>query len=455
MIRLARVINLFAQSKTSPVWRLHGGPAFRIFATLVLFASSALVGANEQTSPGRPSTKPESNPEGGAQDRFKDQRVMSGWLYVLDNNNMNMENESQVLLVDPEQGRVVRTFKAGQGPDMVLSPDGTRLYLGSALRNRKGQLIQNVLQVIDTASGKVLQTVDNPDHAASTVRESVSQMAISPDGRHIYAYKNRVTWEGVFNSLATFDTAQGRFLPETAPLTRCGVGRILVSPDDSRLNVLCHGTNDVRFLDLAENGAQKALNKGAGSRTATPPKLSLAEGLSGTTMHSRGLVLGFLSPDGSASTVIMGDGRFFNIDNQSRTIMQANAIDSETRKIISTNSKTAPGDDWLADGWIRYQDLAVSSDGAKLYVGISRLVHMSQGVDYFDRVVVLDSQTLKRIETINLPRLANSVATSRDGRRLYAISPDQACITVIDTATRESRTIYGIGTSPIRAIVAP
>jgi DNA-binding beta-propeller fold protein YncE len=172
-------------------------------------------------------------------------------------------------------------------------------------------------------------------------------------------------------------------------------------------------------------------------------------------MHSRGLVVGFLSQDGLASTVIMGDGRFFNIDNQSRTIMQANEIDSETRKIISSSSKTSSADDWLSDSWIRFQDLAISADGTKLYIGISRLVHLSQGVRYFDRVVLLDSQTLKRIETINLPRLANSVAISRDGRRLYAISPDQACITVIDTATRESRTIYGIGTSPIRAIVAP
>jgi DNA-binding beta-propeller fold protein YncE len=452
MIRLAGVINLFEQSKTSSMWRLLGGRAFSVFATLVFFASSALVGANEQTRPGRPSSKPVSNPEGDDRDRLKDQRVMSGWLYVLDNNNM--KNESQVLLVDPEQERVVRTFKAGQGPDMILSPDGTRLYLASALR-KEGRLIQNVLQVIDTTSGKVLQTVDNPDHSISTLRESVSRMAISRDGRYVYASKNRVTWEGVFNYLATFDTAQGQFLPETAPLPRCGVGRILVSPDDSRLNVLCHNTNDIRFLDLAENGAQRPLNKAAGSRTATPPKLSLALGLSGTTMHSRGLVVGFLSQDGLASTVIMGDGRFFNIDNQSRTIMQANEIDSETRKIISTSSKTSSADDWLSDSWIRFQDLAISADGTKLYIGISRLVHLRQGVRYFDRVVVLDSQTLKRIETINLPRLANSVAISRDGRRLYAISPDQACITIIDTASRESRTIYSIGTSPIRAIVAP
>jgi DNA-binding beta-propeller fold protein YncE len=420
---------------------------------LSLFIGPVII-ASHQKSGFKP-TAAKSAPSSAVSAHRRDVKTppVSGWLYVLDNNNM--EHESQVLLVDPEQERVVRTFKAGQGPDMVLSPDGTRLYLASTLRSRKGQFKQSVLQVMDTASGKVLQSVDKPDHPISTMREYTSRMAISPDGRHIYAYKNRVTLEGVFNSLATFDTAQGRFLPETAPLTRCGVGRILVTPDDSRLNVLCHNTNDVRFLDIGENGAQKTLNKAGDSRTATPPKLSLAHGLSGTTMHSRGLVLGFLSPDGWASTVIMGDGRFFNIDNRARTIVQADTIDSEARRVIRSTSKTPSPDDWLADGWIRYQDLAVSSDGAKLYVGISRLVHMSQGVDYFDRVVVLDSQTLKRLETINLPRLANSVAISRDGRRLYAISPDQACITVIDTATRESRTIYGIGTSPIRAIVAP
>lgn len=230
------------------------------------------------------------------------------------------------------------------------------------MRNRNGRLIQNVLQVIDTASGKVLQTVDNPYLAMCTMRECVSQMAISPDGRWLYAFRNRVTTDGVFNYLSTFDTVKGRFLPETASLAHCGVGTILVLPDGRRLNVLCYGTNDIRFLELTENGAALTMSKTADNREATPPrKIPLGQGLSGVNMHSRGVVLASLSVDGSRYTVVMGDGRFFKVDNQARTIMRVhnshrycqpdrgrydlrhrNQPDSRYRRAVRTDVKLAP-----------------------------------------------------------------------------------------------------------------
>lgn len=113
-------------------------------------------------------------------------------------------------------------------------------------------------------------------------------------------------------------------------------------------------------------------------------------------------------------------------------------------------------DDGLASSWIRYQEPVLSPDGAKLYLGIGRLAHLQQGVQSFDRVMVFDSQALRRTATIKTPYPFESIALSRDGQYLYAISTEQASIMVINTADQARiHTIYGIGRTPIRAIIAP
>jgi YVTN family beta-propeller protein len=378
----------------------------------------------------------------------KREERQSGWLYLLDSNNK--AKESQVLLVDPERGQVIRTFKTGYTPDMALSPDGTRLYVASTLWT-SDQWGQGILQVIDTASGEVLKTVDNPDRRLSTVREYPSDMVFSPNGRWLYISKVHQTLEGDFFYIATFDTARGRFLPQRARLPGCGA--TLVPPGGQQLSVICSGTLDVRFLDVRKNGAAISVKSSVG----IPPS-RLSPSSKGVAEHGRRVGLGFLSIDGSTLTVIMGDGRFFKIDKQSRTIMRTDAIDSDARKITNSAAEISnnAAEDWLADSWIRYQPPTLSPNGMKLYVGVGRLSHLRQGVQSFDRIVVFDSQTLKRVETIKPSQPFFSLTLGKDGRHLYAISPEQASIMVIDTATqREIRTIYGIGTSPIWAIVAP
>ncbi len=419
-----------------------------VFATLILFIGSATLRAGQKGGNGGTATKSAfARIFASPADREK---PGSGWLYVLDSNNN--KSESQVLLVDPEKGRVIRTFKASHVPDMALSPDGKRLYIASTLFSSTGYG-HEVLEVINTASGAVLQTVDNPDRWVSTLPQYPSHMAISPDGRWLYSYKYHQISDEVFSYVATFDTVQLRFLTEKAPLPYCGGAAALLPFSDQRLNVICYDTADVRFLELTKSGAAVPFTT---SDKGLPSKLSLWP--RGVAEHSRRVGPGFLSADGNMLTVILGDGRFFRIDKESRKIMQTDAIDTEARKITTTAVKNTINaiDDWLADSWIRYQAPTLSPDGTMLYVGVGRLIHLRQGVQSFDRIMAFDSQTLKRVGTIKTSHPFFSLTLSKDGSRLFAISPEQASVMVIDTATqREVRTIYGIGTSPIRAIVAP
>src|SRR6266478_7369761 len=71
----------------------------------------------------------------------------SNWLYVLDYvNDPAGDASGQVLVIDP-QGQVHGRIITGFTPDIVLSPDGTRLYLASK------DSVGDTLSVIDTATG--------------------------------------------------------------------------------------------------------------------------------------------------------------------------------------------------------------------------------------------------------------------------------------------------------------
>lgn len=368
------------------------------------------------------------------------QHPQSGWIYVLDSNRMGLE--SQVLLVDPDQGRVVRTIKTGYNPDMALSPDGTRLYIASSRQRQTpdGPRLRGYLEVIDSVTGDVLQTVDNPDRAQPTHWEYNSYMAVSPDGNWLYMFKHIDAKEEDVYYVATFDTKQDRFLPGKASLPNCITALLFPLPQRLRIDVLCTGSKDVRFLKLTRVGAASSSRMELRGAPKTPGEY---------------IGLGFLSTAANTFTAILGDGHFFEIDGESHELIRSEAIDSEARK-ISAMSPSDTRDDWLADSWIRLQVPPLSPDGERLYVGIGRLAHIRQGGWSFDRVAILDSHTLKREGEMKPSQPFWSFAMNHNANRLYAISPQQGSIMVMDTISqREIRTIYGIGTTPIFAIVAP
>jgi DNA-binding beta-propeller fold protein YncE len=372
----------------------------------------------------------------------------SRWIYVLDSGGM--KRESQVLLVDPEQERIIRTFKAGYYADMALSPDGTRLFLASTLRTAGGE--QPILEVINTADGAVLARVDNPDRWISTIPAYPTQMAVSADGRMLYIFKDHQTLTDNTNYIATFDILAGRFLPETAALKGCITAQLFPLSNSKQLAVVCASKADVRFLNLAKNGAAISTDEEA----SVPSKLSLGHWSGARLGQNVGAAV--VSPDGGILKVVMGDGRFVKIDTQSRKAIQTDIIDSAKRRRANNKAPlTNPvSDDWLADRWVRFQTPVFSDDGARFYLGVGRLADLREGKQWFDQIAVLDQRTFESLAVINPSRSFYSLALSKDGRRLFAIDTEGASLLVVDTGSyREIRTLRGLGVTPAFAIAAP
>lgn len=444
------------------MWSLGHAARTSLFSVgLLVLGSSMLLGGQSHPGGLKPSTarlelpaedgRPtSSSPTTSA--RLAPSGVAPGWLYVVDPNNG--KRESEILVVDPSEGRVVRSFKTDSRPEIALSPDGARLYIASTRYSEDGNSSEGFLMVVNTKNGNVLSRVTNPDRWLPTVPTSSSMMKLSTDGRWLYFFKHVDTREADTYYVATFDTKKNRFLTERIMLPGCVTARLVPVESRGQLAVACDGTRDVQFVKLSGKGAITG-TKNIGSE-AILSRISLSS--RGLSEPGRRMASILPSPDGATLTVIMGDGRYLKVDTQSHLVIQTAVIDAQARRAAPAGLTSASSEqaDWLADSWIRWQTPATSPDNKKFYLGIGRLVQLRSGVQSFDRVMVFDSQSLGRLASIRTSQPFESFALSADGGHLYAISPEQAAIMVIDTvAQREVRSIYGVGTSPISALVAP
>jgi DNA-binding beta-propeller fold protein YncE len=109
-----------------------------------------------------------------------------GKLYVLDAGNNH--KKPKVVVVDQANGKVTRTYQAGDQPDMALSPDGTRLFVAYFFENAEGTR-ESVLDIYDTASGTLIDRVNNPEALQRKIPVYQSSMVMSPSGKQIYIEK--------------------------------------------------------------------------------------------------------------------------------------------------------------------------------------------------------------------------------------------------------------------------
>jgi hypothetical protein len=274
--------------------------ATAICVSLALLTGCATAGFSQGSnaqSAGANSGSPSSGVRGGP--------LRHGLLYVLDPNDM--KPESHVLVVDPTEGRIVRTFSAGFQPDMALSPDGTRLYLASTSAPADGRS-QGYLDVIDTATGSVIRRVANPDLRGFNTPQYPSQMAISPSGRWLHFFKARSGNSPDTSYIATFDTLRGEFVPGKAPVPGCE-GALLALPKDRQLAVLCHLVRDshptvrVLLVDI--------IDRGTFAFSSVLPVEPAKE-------QERAIVLPMPSSDGRALRLITGAGGVYEASTESR-----------------------------------------------------------------------------------------------------------------------------------------
>lgn len=357
-----------------------------------------------------------------------------GYAYVLD--SADLHSKTKVFVVDVTSRRVVRTLDANYVPDMALSPSGDRLYLASSI-NESGRL-----DIYDTASGQLIQTVNNPERYMATAPWYRSQMIFSGDGKWLYIFKYDKRQDLYYIDI--FDAAESRFSGWRIPLPKCVTGIMSPSRDSGRLTVMCAYTNDLRFFEVSDQGQPTQIS-------------SLPLRLRGRTNRfgQEVALASFVATAGGTKT-IMSDGSLFDIDTNSRTIKGLGAIDNAARRIGPFKSPplTMDDNDWMAGRWLPFGAFAVDTTNNKTYLGIGELARHGEWT--FDTIGVFDSDSLNKRSAIKTKHRLYSIALSRDGSRLFGVDRISKSLIVFDvTSGAEVAVVDNLGETPIQVLVGP
>lgn len=172
-----------------------------------------------------------------------------GWLYVLD----TWSGDPQILLLDPDTESIRGVIKTGARPDMALSPDGIFLYVVSGK--------PKWLSVIDTQKGNIVHEEVCSDCPNIPITWG-SRMVISEDGTRLYLHKMRMVSPGTYHYIISiFDTDQRRFLPQETVMPECGGFALFAGPREKELFVHCSKSNDLRVLRFASDGQVSSMTK--------------------------------------------------------------------------------------------------------------------------------------------------------------------------------------------------
>ena len=130
-------------------------------------------------------------------------------------------------------GSVIKTIPVGGQPrGSVVSPDGTRVYIGNAGSNS--------ISVIDTGPNAVVSSIN--------LGGGPKYLAMHPAGRILYATLEKAS----SYAIATIDTASGQVLKEL-DLGGDYLGGIAVHPDGSLLYAAAYGGSMVLVISTASN----------------------------------------------------------------------------------------------------------------------------------------------------------------------------------------------------------
>jgi DNA-binding beta-propeller fold protein YncE len=352
----------------------------------------------------------------------------TGWLYVLDPKKGG--GDSEILLVDPEQTRVMGSIRADYLPDMALSPDGKRLYVLSGA--------PATLSVIDTASGALIAAVEAGDRIQYLVLPDVPALTVSPDGRWVYVLRMHSVAPllDVF-AIATFDTAQNRMLPEEASVPNCGAGHLIPGREERSVLLFCVNSNDMRLVTLSPNGGIAA------ESDAVIPEIAGVPGGAGNELFTLTKVVS-PTPDATSVRLLTASG------GTSEVAVAGSQLREAARPAFPESSASKH----LTGRWIPLRPWPRSPDGSRIYVGSGRLENRSSGL--VDAIHVVDAGSGRIDRTIQTTEPFWSIATSADKRHLYTISPATRSISVIDLSTGErTASIRNMGETPVLAVPAP
>lgn len=332
-------------------------------------------------------------------------------LYILDGIGQRIH------LVDSRRGEVIQTLKTGYSPDLAVSPDGSRLYVAYTDFDSKEP---RKLSVVDTATGRFLETVDNPDAPKWDFSPPFSSMAISANGKRLYVLGRRSLPPSTdVHFVSTFDTENRAFLSEVANVPNCPGSVLFPGKEPATVHVTCLGSNSVHTLEIGDDGALI-------SRVA----LQVEETL-------------LLLPDGrrfphdGANTLkqisySLSNGEYIYFTRAKGQLVK---IDLEKKKIVSNNTK-------LPDGLkpLTVSPGVISPDGNRLFVPCSR------GTAY--EIVEYNTQTMRRQSSVAVSKKFLSIAMSPAGDYIYAAVPGDGEVLVIDTRTMSQIAVWKLGGAP-------
>jgi hypothetical protein len=331
-------------------------------------------------------------------------------LYVLDTDRGTPTSHDHLLVVDPQRRVVVKRYE-GSGIDFAMSKDGKHLYLARSDERQDGENLGQ-LDVIDTASGTVVATANNPNRWITMGPYRSSQMALSTDGRWLYVY--RIKRGADATEVAIFDTASNKFLPDSISLTKCGNGVLIPWPSARALSVLCWGFEapDLWTVQFSDQGVP------ATQRRAVIP-ISQDQG-------RRRVATAFVSGENQV-TILMSDGKFVRLNLQSGTTEQEGEIAFSPPLSPPGWHPQTPGAEHVPSVGRRFIGFrTIQQSQGRLYIPLSRSdLHMQAA----DAIAVVNASTLQQEALFELKspfwnrswNLFSDLAVGENGKRLYLL----------------------------------
>jgi DNA-binding beta-propeller fold protein YncE len=352
-------------------------------------------------------------------------------VYVLDL-MPTLDGGRQIIAYDTVRMQLMRTISTGFGPDLELSPDGSRLFVIS----REATSVTNTLQVIDTSTWNQLDTQAVPHRLNYTVRPSFRAIAPSPDGHWLYIAIDDFTppdrQAGLQQrdqyKVAMYNIDSHSFTAEIPVSDDC-LGMDML-PASNGLYVFCSSSNMVYSYPLISGGL------GSPRAISLPPKLRMAIGTSLTTATTTpihpDLARGVLSNDELTLTVIT-------------SYLRAIQLNTVTGQVVSVKQ--------IKDDRLATRDIVLSPDQTRIYIPMGLLSNYN-GLPGVTQILVLETKTLNELATMNVAETFTNLNISADGLNLYAVSPGTHTIHVLDSSTgSEIRKLTNVGVTPSKIVL--
>lgn len=213
----------------------------------------------------------------------------AGRIFVVDGSDVAAP--AAVLLLDPGEKRVVSRFPTGLDPDIAVSDDGGTLFVAESDGSR------STVRAIDTRTGSDLFKVAFPDRMMHTLPPVRSGLALSRDGRWLYAATLRITQPGQDTTgLVALDTTTHSWTKEV-DLGAC-LSPWLVTQQGGVAAACPH---DGRIFDVASSANGLSVTKTSQAGSSLPAVASDSSGLALVTTE------GELRQRTEATVVVLAD----------------------------------------------------------------------------------------------------------------------------------------------------